>query len=258
MRPILSSDFVKMKRSWFWGIVLLFPAVLIGGTLLLLLLNAGDIRQEVSEGRSYNIWGTMWMITYYSNFFIIHLSAAILCSYIANLEHQARSWKLIFSMPISKLSYYWTRYLWVSMGVLLSGIILMTGLWISGYLFGGSDTLNPSRLFYFTLFPYFTSFALIGIQLWMSMVLNSQAIPLIMGGVGIALGLFLIQLPGVTQYLPWVLPYQITLSNENIITDFSSIVNAPHFNWEWVWFSIGIGLLLNIVGSIHFASREVD
>lgn len=80
------------------------------------------------------------------------------------------------------------------------------------------------------------------------MVLNNQAIPMMMGGVGIALGLFLIQLPGVTQYLPWVLPYQVTFSNENIITDFSSIVNSlitsgngfglalawAYFHYHWI------------------------
>ncbi|EEM14532.1 MULTISPECIES: ABC transporter permease [Bacillus] len=258
MGPIFSSDLVKIKRSWFWGLVLFFPAVLVGGVTLLLLLNAGDIQQEVSEGRSYNIWGTIWMITFYGNYFIIHLSVTILCSYIANLEHQARSWKLIFSMPISKTQYYWTRYMWICFGVLLSGLFLMVAMCLSGFLFGGSATFNASRIFYFTMFPYLTSFALIGLQLWMSMVLNNQAIPMMMGGVGIALGLFLIQLPGITQYLPWVLPYQITFSNENIITDFSSIVNSPDYQWEWVWISVGMGLFFTIIGSIHFSSREVD
>ena len=247
MGPIFSSDLVKIKRSWFWGLVLFFPAVLVGGVTLLLLLNAGDIQQGVSEGRSYNIWGTIWMITFYGNYFIIHLSVTILCSYIANLEHQARSWKLIFSMPISKTQYYWTRYMWICFGVLFSGLFLMGAMCLSGFLFGGSATFNASRIFYFTMFPYLTSFALIGLQLWMSMVLNNQAIPMMMGGVGIALGLFLIQLPGVTQYLPWVLPYQVTFSNENIITDFSSIVNSLITSGNgfglalaWAYFSLSL------------------
>lgn len=257
MGPIFSSDLVKLKRSWFWGIVLFFPAVLVGGATLLLLLNA-DIKQEISEGRSENIWGVMWMITFYGNYFMIHLSATILCSYIANLEHQARSWKLIFSMPISKLQYYWTRYMWISFGMLLSGLFLMVGMCLIGFLFGGGDTFNASRIFYFTMLPYLTSFALIGLQLWMSMVLHNQVIPIIMGGVGVILGLFLIQLPGVTQYLPWVLPYQVTFSDENIITNFSSIVNSPDFQWEWIWISIGMGLFFTIIGSIHFSNREVD
>ena len=127
----------------------IFPCCISRRVTLLLLLNAGDIQQEVSEGRSYNIWGTIWMITFYGNYFIIHLSVTILCSYIANLEHQARSWKLIFSMPISKTQYYWTRYMWICFGVLFSGLFLMGAMCLSGFLFGGSATFNASRIFLF-------------------------------------------------------------------------------------------------------------
>lgn len=257
MSPIFSSDLIKVQRSKFWGIVIIFPFMILAGITLLLILNLQDIQQDVLQGKSYSIWGAMWMVTYYSNFVMIHLFATILTSFLANMEHQANAWKLLFSMPISRVKFYWTRYFWIISGVSLSGLFLMLGLWLIGVMFGGGETLNWSRLFYFTMFPYLSSFALIGFQLWLSMNMKNQSIPIIMGSLGIVVGLFMFPLPGIPQYLPWVIPYQITFSDENIILNFAQIVNAPNIQWEWVGISLIVSFILVGFGSYQFARKEV-
>lgn len=258
MGAIFSSDLLKMKCSWFWGIVLLFPLILLVVNTILMLLNIDEIQRDVIQGKSYSIWGAMWMITYYSNFVIIHFFVTILTSFIANIEHQSKSWKLLFSMPISRVKFYWTRYLWAIFGVILSALFLMLGLWGMGIMFGGGETLNWSRLFYFTMFPYLSSFALIGFQLLLSINIKNQSVSIIAGGLGIIVGLFLLQLPGIPQYLPWVIPYQITLSDENIISNFSNIMITPKFQWEWIGISLIIGLILAFLGSLYFANKDVN
>lgn len=257
MNPICSSDLIKLHRSKFWGIVILFPFIILAVTSFLLLINIHDVREDVLQGKSYSIWGAMWMVTYYSNFVMIHLFVSILTSFFANVEHQANAWKHLFSLPISRMTFYWTRYLWLICGLLLSGLFLMLGLWLIGVLFGGGETLNWSRLFYFSMFPYLGSFALMGFQLWLSMNIKNQTIPIITGGLGIVIGLFMLPLPGISQYLPWIIPYQITLSNENIITHFADIVNSPNIPWKWVGISLFTSIIFVGLGSLQFARKEV-
>ncbi len=258
MKSIFSSDLMKMKRSSFWGIVILLPLILLVGNTILLLLNIAEIRNDVIQGKSYNIWGAMWMVTYYSYFVMIHLSVTILTSFIANIEHQAKSWKLLFSIPLSRVMFYWTRYFWAVSGVFLSALFLMLGLWAIGIMFGGGETLNWPRLFHFTMFPYLSTFALIGFQLWLSMTIKNQAVSIITGGLGIVSGLYMLQLTGIPQYLPWVIPYQISFSDENIILNITNIMNTPEFHWEWVGISLIVGLILVFFGSFHFANQEVN
>lgn len=257
MNSIIFSDFIKMKHSRFLGIAILFPFILIAGIALLLIFNLQDIKQDIFQGKSYSIWGSMWMITYYSNFVMIHLSVTILTSFLANMEHQANAFNFLFSMPISRLKFYWSRYFWIVIGVTISGLFLMLGCWLIGFMFDGGETLNWSRLFHFTMFPYLSSFALIGFQLWMSMNMKNQSMPIIVGGVGIVAGLFMLTLPGITQYFPWVIPYQIIFSKENTISNFSHIVNSPKFHWEWITISLILGFILVGLGSLQFARKEM-
>lgn len=257
MKSTFSSDLIKMKCSRFWLLVILLPLILLVGNTILMLLNIDEIKRDVTNGNSYSIWGAMWMVTYYCNFVMVHLSVTIFTSFIANIEHQAKSWKLLFSIPISRKVFYWSRYLWAIFGITLSSFLLMLGFWVIGILFGGYETLNWSRLFHFTMFPYLSSFALIGFQLWLAMNLKNQAVSIITGGLGIAAGLYLMQQTGTAQYLPWVLPYQITFSSENIIMNFSNIMNSPNFQWKWVGASIILGLVFVYFGSLQFAHKEV-
>ncbi|MGG3928200.1 ABC transporter permease [Metabacillus fastidiosus] len=258
MKSIFLSDLIKMKRSRFWEIVILLPLILLVGNTMLMLFNITEIQRDVTQGKSYSIWGAMWMVTYYCNFVMIHLSVTILTSFIANIEHQAKSWKLLFSIPISRVKFYWSRYLWAILGVTLSALFLMLGLWAIGIMFGGGETLNWSRLFHFTMFPYLSSFALVGFQLWLSMNIKNQAVSIITGGLGIVAGLSMLQLTDIPQYLPWVLPYQITFSDENIILNFANIMNTPEFQWQWVGISFILGLIIVFFGSLHFSNKEVN
>ncbi|MEI3600175.1 MULTISPECIES: ABC transporter permease [Bacillaceae] len=257
MGPIFYSDLIKVQRSMFWGIVILFPFILLAGVTLLLILNFQNIQQDVYQGKSYSIWGSMWMVTYYSNFVMIHLFVTVLTSFLANVEHQANAFNLIFSMPISRVKFYWVRYFWIISGVILSSLFLMLGFWLIGMMFGGGDSLDWSRLFHFTMFPYLSSFSFISFQLWISMNIKNQSIPVIIGGLGIVAGLFMLPSPGIAKYFPWVIPYQITLSEENIITDFSHIVKPPIFHWEWIGISLIVGFILVSLGALQFARKEM-
>lgn len=250
MNAILSFDRIKMRRSRYWGLVILFPLLLMVGVTGLLLANVDDI-QDGTE-----IWGTMWMICYYMNYVAIHLFVALLSALLANMEHQTNTWKMIFSTSVSKWKFYWAKVLWLTLGLLISGLILMVGFGVIGFAFGGGATFNPVRLFSFTLYPYLTAYALMGIQLWLSMVLENQSVPIVVGGVGIIVGLYGIQGSGLLQVLPWVIPYQVLFHPDNVLLEFSDIVQTPQLDWNWVLLSIMMGLLFFVLGSVHFSLKE--
>ncbi|MBA4493605.1 ABC transporter permease [Paenactinomyces guangxiensis] len=174
------------------------------------------------------------------------------------MEHQSNTWKLIFSMPVSKLQFYWSKCLWLVTGTLLSGIVLMAGFYQAGVILGASDSLNWMRLFSYTAYPYLGSFALMGVQLWLSMVVKNQSVSIIAGGAGALAGLYFIQVPGWPQYTPWAIPYQLNFARDNIINDFASISQSPHLEWHWVGISALMGLLLFLLGSVHFARKETE
>ncbi|SFJ59437.1 ABC transporter permease [Thermoflavimicrobium dichotomicum] len=258
MDAILSSDLVKMRRAWFWRLVFLFPLTIITLDLGLILFNWGEVQADLAKGNHYLIWGTMWMITYYSDFFGIHLLVTLLATVLANMEHQSHAWKLIFSMPVSRMQLFWTKCLWLVVGVLTSRIVLMLGFCVVGFLLGAQDSLNWTRLFSFTLFPALASFALMGVQLWLSMVMKNQSVPIVVGGVGAIVGIYALNLPGILDHNPWSLPFQILFNGLNLVNDFSYITMDPVLEWKWVGISLVMGLILFLLGSFHFANKDVE
>lgn len=250
MNAILSFDRIKMRRSGYWGVVLLFPTLLIIGNFLFLLLNM----DRINDGTK--VWGILWFTSYYIDYVAIHLVIALLAAILANMEHQTNTWKLIFSAPVSKGMFYWVKVLWLILGVLTSGLILMVGFGIVGFIFGGAEAFNPVRLFSFTLYPFLTGFALMGVQLWLSMVMKNQSVPIVAGGVGVIVGLYGGQIPGILEYLPWVIPYQILFHPDNLLLDFSYITETPQLEWSWVFLSLLMGLLFFVLGSVHFSIKE--
>lgn len=165
MNDILSFDQVKMRRARFWGLVILFPLLLIALDLGYMLVNLPELRAAMAKEGTHIIWASMWFITHYCNFVAIHLMIALLSSILANMEHQANAWKLIFAMPVSRVKFYWVKVYWPILGVLASSALLMVGYLIVGALFGALDTLNLAKLFSFTIYPYLTGFALMGFQI---------------------------------------------------------------------------------------------
>lgn len=258
MDSILSSDLIKMRRAWFWRLVFLFPLTLIGIEVCLMLFNWDQVQADLAQGKSYLVWSSMWMVTYYSDFVGIHLLVTLLATILANMEHQAHTWKLIFSMPVSRIQLYWTKCFWLIVGVLTSRLVLMIGDCIVGFALGVQETLNWSRLFSFTVFPVLAAFALMGVQLWLSMVMKNQSVSIIAGGVGAILGIYGLNLTGVLEYNPWSLPFHILFNGLNMVNDPIYITMDPVLEWKWVFISVGMSMVLFVAGAFHFANKDVE
>ncbi|SDW76842.1 hypothetical protein SAMN05444487_10649 [Marininema mesophilum] len=258
MDSILSSDLIKMRRAWFWRLVILFPLFIITLELGLMLMNWDQVQSELAHGKGYMIWSSMWTITYYSDFVGIHLLVTLLATILANMEHQARTWKLILSMPVSRVQLYLTKCFWLIVGVLTSRILLMLAYVIIGIAMGAQDSLNWNRLFSFTVFPVLAAFALMGVQLWLSMVMKNQAVSIVAGGIGAIIGIYGLNLSGGLEYNPWSLPFHILFNGLNMMTEPSYITMDPTLEWNWVFISIGMSVVLFVAGAFHLANKEVD
>ncbi|OYD08105.1 ATP-binding cassette domain-containing protein [Paludifilum halophilum] len=95
-------------------------------------------------------------------------------------------------------------------------------------------------------YPFFASMPIMALQLWLSMVIRNQAIPLTIGIIGAMVSLFLGYSPSsLLQLLPWA------------YVPLSSPVNEGDYA-QWPLAGMGLGLVLFLAGGLHFSKHELQ
>jgi len=171
---------MKLKHSHIWLVFLvipIIPAVMGGGNYL---NNLGLLKSE---------WYSLWTqhSLFYSNFFYGPL-IALYCAYTWRVEHLNHNWNSLMTMPVP------ARNVFLSKLALAFGCTVALQLWmwvlfiITGKIVGLSG-LPPVEIFLWILRGSVGGLAIAALQLVMSMIIRSFAVPIALALIGSILGL---------------------------------------------------------------------
>jgi lantibiotic transport system permease protein len=234
MMNMLSADFLKIKRKMILFLVFLGPF----GVVALEAVNFG-LRYEYLTGvYAKDLWKGLIGEASFLSIPAIMLGLALITSMIANIEHQTNAWKQLLALPVSKGKVFTSKFLLAAVLLLISCVLLFFGLIILGLILDFGTDIPFLHLAKSVFFPYLAGMPFIALQLWISITMKNQAIPLTAGILATVLTLFSVKFPD------WVPLKWLFLES-----------------WGGPFYSALAGVLLGIAiyltGLIDFSRKEV-
>jgi lantibiotic transport system permease protein len=252
---IWSSDIIKTKRTSLWMVTFLVPIV-----LLLFELANFTLRRNYHFQMVKKVDGDWWFyfLTQTSILLILSIPVGItiICSIVANMEHQSKGWKQILALPVSCTSIYVGKYMLVVVSSLLSALGLFIGTLLFGLIFGFGSHIPWVLIIKNSFLPYLAAFPIIAFQLWLSTVFKNQAFSIAIGTIMSMAGFFLAINPH-TLWLPWT--YHI----QSMALHFSmeKMRYVPTENGELLkmfFLSLIIGIIMLLITAKDFTRRDMS
>ncbi|TCZ78792.1 permease [Paenibacillus albiflavus] len=233
---VLATDLMKLRRKAIWFLVFLGPI----GVIALQALNFGLRYDYLTNLYKDDLWGVLLENIHYLSMFALVFGMTIITSMLANIEHQLNSWKQVLALPVSRISVYTAKFILSFLLLLVSCSLLAVLTIVLGLsLQFGSDyplVVIIQKSFY----PLLAALPILALQLWLSITMKNQAIPLTVGIVGTIFGMFTKAMP---DWLIWKWP---TLINQAKVPEYS------------VYAGIIVGMFLLACGVFDFLKRDVN
>jgi len=233
----LSADWLKIRGKGLWFLVFLGPL----GLVAMQALNFGLRYDYMKQQYSPNLWGALLDNISFFVPLALYLGSTLVCSLIANIEHQTSSWKQLLALPISRFSVFMAKLILILLFLTLSCVLLSAGITVLGLLLGfGTETIPYWDIARIGFLSYGAVLPVLSLQLWLSLTFSNQAVPVSIGVI-ISLGsLFSIYL---SEWVPLVWPYLAWSSPQHVLYAGTGIL---------------LGMLLLLPGALHFARKDVN
>ncbi|MDT3428176.1 hypothetical protein J2Z22_003767 [Paenibacillus forsythiae] len=237
MSRLLAADWLKIRGKGLWLLILAGPL----GLTAMQALNFGLRFDYMKKRYADDLWGGLLGNTAQFVPMALFLGGTLVCSLMANIEHQTSAWKQLLALPVSRIAVFASKLLLCLLLLVVSCLLLsvfVTGLGLI-FGFGASaipvyDVLRIGFLSYAAVMPFTT------LQLWLSLAFRNQALPVSIGVICAIVS------PFTTTLSAW-LP-----------------INWPYVAWTGphrLYFA-GAGLLLSLLvllpGAAHFARKDVN
>ena len=201
----MKTEQLKLRHSHLWLVFLAIP-------LLPALLGAGNYLNNISILKSE--WYSLWTqhSLFYANFFYGPL-IAIYCSYIWRVERLNYNWNSLMTMPVAERDIFLAKLLlalrctvalqlWVGVLFTLSGKLV------------GLPGLPPGEIFFWLLRGSLGGMVTAALQLVLSMMIRSFAVPIAIALLGSVVG-FLLSSKGYGVVWPYSLMMMGMNANKN-------------------------------------------
>ena len=170
----------KLRHSHLWlvfAVIPVIPAV----------MGAGNYMQNLELLKSgwYSLWTQVSL--FYANFFYAPL-IAVYCSYIWRVEHMNYNWNTLMTMPVPRRDVFLSKLL-LSLECTVG---LQLWLWILYLITGkycGLPGMPPIQILIWLLRGSIGGLAIAALQMCLSMVIRSFAVPIALALIGSILGL---------------------------------------------------------------------
>ncbi|QED49790.1 ABC transporter permease [Cytobacillus dafuensis] len=236
MLKTFASDLIKIKRKMIWFLIFLGPF----GVVALEAVNFGLRYDYLTKLYADDLWGGLIGEARYLAIPALMLGLTIIASMIAGIEHQTNSWKQLLALPVSKLRVFTGKFTLAAVLLFASSTLLFIGVIILGIILKFGTEIPFLSLLKMAYFPYLAAMPFVAFQIWLSITMKNQAIPLVVGIVGTILSMMSFNFP---DWFPWKWP-----SLENGWGD-------PIYS---VFAGLGLGLIIYLMGSIDFGRKDVQ
>lgn len=138
-------------------------------------------------------WNSLWtqVSLFYGNLFLPIL-IAIACAYEWRLEHTNHNWNTLMTAPVSRRSIFWGKFFTVAVFSFLAQVLFMVLYFCAGRFFRFSSPFPVSNAVRWFFCAWLGSLAIAAMQLLLSMLIRSFAVPIglellfIVLGIGLA------------------------------------------------------------------------
>lgn len=236
IRRAMSADWLKIRGKGLWFLVFLGPL----GLVAMQALNFGLRYDYLKQQYGADMWGALLENTFMFVPVAIYLGITLICSLIANIEHQTSSWKQLLALPISRGSVFLAKLFLCLLLLALSCVLLSAGITGLGLILGfGTNDLPYGDIARIGLLSYGAALPILALQLWLSLTFSNQAFPVSLGVIISIMSLFSVFL---SEWVPLVWPYLAWSSLQ------------PMF---YSTLGILLGMFLLLPGVLHFARKDV-
>lgn len=252
MNHVIASERIKFKRTFLKPLAYIYPISVILLSFLIL-----AIQKNILSENYDNMWETMVVVTHFLYMFTIPLAITLTVSNLVNLEHQTNSWKLLFSLPINRSNFYFSKLFYILILCSISAIIVFIGLILIGIVLNFDGEIPFLLLLKESFYPYMGAFPIITFQLWLSMKFTNQAYPIAIGVFG-AVCMFFLQTNKFTSLIFWAYPAIMTPLKQVIENDSLGQI-IPNSNLGlYTLLSLTTGLLFMQIGLIYINKKQVN
>lgn len=150
-------------------------------------------------------WYALWtQHTLFYSLFFFPTMVAIYASYLWRLEHLGHNWNLILSVPVRPFALFFAKFVVVVKLVLLTQCLIFLLYCLCGKLFAALPGWPPLQTFAFLLRGVLGGLSVVALQLILSMMIRSFAVPIFIALCGGITGM-LAASKGVGLYWPYAL-----------------------------------------------------
>lgn len=185
------------------------------------------------------------------------LTLGILASRLCDIEHRGNNFKLLCTVE-NKNSIYRTKFLKGLKYVLLLTVSQLVIMFLMGSLYHYAQSIPWDNMVFFATEIFVISICIFLLQLLLSLFIENQLIPLVVGLIGSFSGLFTMYVPVLRPFTIW--GYYVLLSPVdfwwNSDTKEFGAVDAP-CKWGTLAVFAGISALMYLSGRYLFEKKEV-
>lgn len=229
----------KLRRSHIWLVFLVIP-------IIPAVLGAGNYLNNLEILKSG--WFSLWTqhSLFYSNFFYGPL-IALYCAYIWRVEHLNHNWNRLMTMPVPVETVFLSKLL------LALGCTVMLQFWVWGLfvIAGKAVGLNgmpPTEILVWLLRGSIGGLGIAALQLLLSMIIRSFAVPIALALLGSILGLM-----AGNGGLGLFWPYALMMMGMNANKDENMVENLAGFGISAAFFLI----LFTAAGIRYLKKKDV-
>jgi hypothetical protein len=192
---VLKAEQMKLHNSPIWMAFILIPFIsAIMGTSNYL----GN--KEILTKEWYSLW-TQHTLFYCYFFFPVLIG--VYCSYICRLEHMNNNWNSVLATPVKISSIYFSKFVTVIKMIFLTQVFIGILFYISGKI-SGFKTPIPKEVVLWLFFGLVAGAVLASVQLTISLIIESFAVPIGISLIGGVIGLAA-RAKGLGIYFPYSL-----------------------------------------------------
>lgn len=231
---VLHAEFLKVKRKWIWFLVFLGPF----GIVALQAVNYG-VRYDYLVQPDSDVWNELMLNLGGFIPLTLMLGISILASMTASIEHQQNSWKQLLALPVSRVTVLMVKVLIHILLLFVSCLLLPLGIIGLGLILKFGVDFPLLSIAKNSIYPLFAAIPFLVFQVWLSIRMSNQAIPLTIGIFSAIISIMS------TRMSDWVIFKWVSLSSDS---------HDP----EWfVVAGILTGAVVFIVSMIDFVKRDV-
>lgn len=231
------SEFIKLKRSMSWAVVVLLPVMTVF---------AGSMSTIAIGGQFEDGWHTLWIrsIGFYG-MALLPVGIAILASLVWRVEHKNANWNALMSRPVSSVQIVIGKVTALAVLSAAMQVVLVVSAIALGKLVFGLPGMLPAEYFLSSAVVMMACVPVAALQSGFSAFLRSFAAPVAIAlvGTGISTMALLVGIKGVLV-VPYAVATQATQLGTSLVGGAGTSFDAAAISPGSVFFLVGMALAL--------------